>query len=462
MPASLPLDAARLGSAPTEPITPLAPGASLIEIDPMPATSGDAAPRPWRRRARRTLTVLVAGAMLAGVFAAGAGSDRAGLLPGSPAPTTAAPSDPNLALIDQAWNLLHEKYVGAATLDSKNMAYQAIDGMTNAVGDEGHTTFLTPAELATSQASLSGSYAGIGAEMDTTGDQPIVVGVFRDSPAYVAGLRSGDVVTAVDGKPTKGTPLDSVIASVRGQAGTSVTLTITRSGSSKPLTLRIVRAEVTVPAVEWAMVPGTQVADIRIEQFSNGAADAFKKALGEALARQASGIILDLRGDPGGYVNEAVGVASQFLTSGNVYISRDATGKETPTPVSPGGIAPTIPLVVLVDGGTASSAEIVTGALQDAGRAKVIGVRTFGTGTVLGRFDLADGSALRIGTVEWLTPTGRQIWHQGITPDVVVPLSADVQRVAPQDLQGLGASGIAKTPDLQFRAALEALKAAGG
>ena len=195
------------------------------------------------------------------------------------------------------------------------------------------------------------------------------------------------------------------------------------------------RAQVTVETVSWAMVPGTRTAVLRLEEFSHGAADAVKAALGEIRAAGADRVVFDLRGNPGGYVDEAVGVASQFLSSGNVFVERDATGKETTHPVSPDGAATDLPLVVLIDGATASSAEIVSGAIQDAGRAQLIGVTTFGTGTVLGEFELADGSALRVGTVEWLTPKGRRIWHEGIVPDVVVERADDVRPILPDDLR---------------------------
>ncbi len=442
-------------AVPTSPDdVPPDPAAASVPSVAVPATPPR---RPPHRAARGLAAALGAAIVGASIFVAGAGADRAGFLPAVAATPTASP-DADQALITQAWDLLHQKYVDAASLDDRKLAYGAIDGMTQAVGDEGHTVFMTPQEVAASQTELSGSYVGIGAEMDTTGEQPIVVGVFRGSPADRAGLRRGDIITAVDGKETRGTSLDSVISSVRGPAGTSVVLTISREGTSAPITMKIVRAEVAIPALDWAWIPGTKIADIRIEQFSNGVADEFKKTLGDVVAEDATGVVLDLRGDPGGYVNEAVGVASQFLTGGSVYLSRDASGKETPTPVSPGGVAPNVPVVVLVDHGTASSAEIVTGALQDAGRATVVGEKTFGTGTVLGKFDLADGSALRIGTVEWLTPKGRVIWHEGLAPDVAVTLPTSVQRVAPQDLAGLGASGLSTSGDVQLLKAIDILQ----
>jgi len=481
-PAAVPeVEPATTETGPATPEVELAVAAGpAVAVEPAAADEPGhlASPSVGRRRRRRFLGGLGAALLAVVLFGAGVGFDRAVLLDrplpaGAPTATSNPATTTDFALIQQAWDLLHRQYVGASSLDSKKLAYGAIEGMTEAVGDTGHTTFLTPDELAASQAALAGSYAGIGAEMDTTGSEPIVVGVFRDSPADRAGLRSGDVVTAVDGTPTAGLPLDAVVARVRGPAGTPVTLTIRRTAAdpnaATTLTLRIVRAEVTIPVVEWATIPGTTFVDLRVEQFSSGTARSFTAALAAALATHPTGLVLDLRGNPGGYVNEAVAVASQFLRGGTVYLARDASGRETPTPVSPGGIATSIRLVVLVDRGTASAAEIVTGALQDAGRATVVGVRTFGTGTVLGRFDLADGSALRIGTVEWLTPNGRRIWHEGLAPDVIVALPEGVRPVTPDDLAG-GAGGavggdgagddgakVEPSADVQLRAAISIL-----
>jgi carboxyl-terminal processing protease len=292
--------------------------------------------------------------------------------------------------------------------------------------------------------------------VDTTPEGlPLIVGVFRESPAEKAGIRAGDVVLAVDGKSTTGEDLDTVIGWVRGAVGTPVTL-IVRAGDDGPeRTLKIVRADVAIEPVSWAMVPGTKTAVLRLEQFSTGAAKELKAALAEIKTAGAERLIFDLRGNPGGYVNEAVDIASEFLTSGTVYIERNAKGEEKPSDVKPGGTATAIPLVVLVDGGTASAAEIVAGAIQDAGRAQIIGEKTFGTGTVLGEFALSDGSALRIGTVEWLTPKGRVIWHEGIEPDIVVARAVDLTPVVPDDLRSMTAAQVAKLVDPQVKKALE-------
>jgi carboxyl-terminal processing protease len=283
----------------------------------------------------------------------------------------------------------------------------------------------------------------------------LIVGVFRESPADKAGLHAGDVVLEVDGKTTRDVDLEEVIGWIRGEAGSQVVLTVRAGDEGAERTLRITRADVTIEPVSWALVPGTTTAVLRLEQFSSGATTKLRDAIGQLKAAGATTLILDLRGNPGGYVNEAVGVGSEFLSSGTLYISRNAAGEEVPTPVSAGGQATDIPLVVLVDEGTASAAEIVAGAIQDAGRAKLVGVKTFGTGTVLGEFPLSDGSALRIGTVEWLTPKGRVIWHEGITPDVDVERPAAVAPIVPDDLGSMTPSQATNVADPQLKRAIE-------
>ena len=179
-----------------------------------------------------------------------------------------------------------------------------------------------------------------------------------------------------------------------------------------------------------------------------------KAALGEIRDAGADRVILDLRGNPGGFVNEAIGVASQFLSDGTVFVERNADGKETTHPVTSGGVATDVPLVVLIDRPTASSAEIVSGALQDAGRGQLDRRDDLWNGTVLGEFPLADGSALRVGTTEWLTPKGRRIWHEGIVPDVTVERAADVRPLVPDDLRTMTPEEVGDLTDPQLARAL--------
>ena len=442
---------------PTPPTTdPEPPGVISVTSGSSQASVSPAGGRGLRPAAIGAIVALA----LVVTFTAGIGVGRLvapdGGLGGS-APNPASSTGPTtFGLIHEAWDTLHQQYVGRDQLDDRALIYGAIEGMTNAVGDTGHTDFMTPEEREQRNDSLSGSYVGIGVriEPDDAG-QPKIIGVFDGSPAEKAGLVPDDVIVAVDGKRTEGASIDDVAGWVRGEAGSTVKITIRRGASGDERTLSIVRADVPVQSVTWTMVPETKTALIQLEQFSNGAADTTVKALKDAKAAGADRIVLDLRGNPGGYVNEAVGVASQFLTSGLVYVERNAQGQTTDHPVSAGGVATDLPLVVLVDGNTASAAEIVSGALQDADRAKVVGETTFGTGTVLGEFDLSDGSALRVGTVEWLTPSGRRIWHEGIAPDVSIPLPSGVQPLTPDDIGRLTGAGLSTIKDSQLAKALE-------
>ncbi len=422
-------------------------------------------PPPWllRPAARQPRLGLPAAIVVVLVIAFGAGIavDRAAYPPAaSPAPGVAngqASEPPQFKPFWEAWDILHQHYVDQSALDSTKLAEGATRGLVDAVGDTGHTRFLTPDEVSASHQSLSGSITGIGARMAQVDAQFVIQSVVPGSPAEKAGLRAGDVVLAVDGDPIDAKTLDQVVQSIRGTAGTSVRLQIGRQGSAA-FDVSIVRAEISVPAVSWAMIPGSTVADIRVEEFSRAAADDLKSALRDAEKAGATGLVLDLRDDPGGYVDEAVGVTSLFVSGGTVYQERDASGKTREIPVRQGESIENLPMVVLVNLGSASAAEIVAGALQDAGRAKVYGQTTFGTGTVLSEFDLSDGSAVLVGTVEWLTPKGRQIWHHGITPDVKVELPTGARLITPDELRSGGADALTKANDAQLKSALTGLR----
>ena len=448
---------------PTEPTTePRPPDANRFANGPSQAWGSPAAgrgrgPTSGRLGTGLALALTFSVGIGVGLIAAPVLGDVDGTTPG---PAIGAPGDA-LALIGEAWEILHQDYVGADELDDTSLAYGAIEGLADAVGDTGHTSFLTPEEREERAEELSGSYVGIGVRIDAAEDgRPLIVGVFRGSPAEAADLKTGSIIVSVDGQSTVDHDLDEVAGWIRGEAGSTVLLTVQEGVDGVPRELSIVRAEVLVETVSWTMVPGSTTAVIRLEQFSHGAADAFKTALREIREAGADRLVFDLRGNPGGFVDEAVGVASQFLSDGIVYVQRDADGKETPYEVSPDGVALDLPLVVLIDSGTASSAEIVSGALQDAERGDLIGAKTFGTGTVLGEFELSDGSALRVGTVEWLTPTGRRIWHEGIVPDVSVERPDEVRPVIPDDLRSMTAAQLNDLADPQLARALSVVASA--
>ena len=449
-----PMDTDRIPTQPTPDQEP--PDATSLTSGPSQAPTSSAAGRGSRWAAIGAVVVFA----LVVTFTAGIGVGRLvspSGAPGDTAPNPAASLKPTeFGLIKEAWDTLHQQFVGRDTLDDRALIYGAIEGLTQAVGDTGHTDFMTPEERKERNDSLSGSYVGIGVriEPDDAG-LPRVIGVFDGGPAEAAGIVPGDVIVAVDGRSTEGQSIDEVAGWVRGEAGTNVELTIRPGTGAAERTISMVRADVPIHPVSWTMVPGTTTGLIRLDQFSNGAADDVVEALKAARAAGATRIVLDLRGNPGGYVNEAVGVASQFLSKGLVYIERNASDERTEHPVSPDGVATDLPLVVVVDGNTASSAEIVSGALQDAARAKIVGETTFGTGTVLGEFDLSDGSALRVGTVEWLTPSGRRIWHEGIAPDVPIALPDGVVPLSPDDVAKLTAATVGSIDDTQLAKALE-------
>jgi len=421
-----------------------------------PTPPGWDAPRPARGRGLLIATAVVLAVLV--VFSLGVSIGQAGLGSAAGSSPSYSPSAgaPDWRLLDEAYGLLEEHFVDPAALDALTLERGAIAGMTESLDDRGHTGYLTPDEVKARDDSLSGTFVGVGAVLDQQDGAVRIVRVLRDSPAERAGLQTGEEMVSVDGTSVAGLTLDEVVSKVRGIEGTKVTLEL-RSPSATPRTLTITREKLDLPLASWAFVPGTRDAVLRLESFSAGAGKATSAALREALDEGAQGIVLDLRGNPGGYVNEPVEVASQFLSSGVVYVSEDRSGTRTPHEVKGGGIATDIPLVVLVDGQTASSAEILTGALQDAGRATIVGVTTYGTGTVVSTFPLQDGGALTIGTERWLTPKGRAIWREGLVPDEVAELPTGAALVVPDDFATLGAGGVAATADPQLEAALAAL-----
>ncbi len=363
----------------------------------------------------------------------------------------------NFSVFWEAWNLVQKNYVDQQAVDPTKLTYGAIQGMLSALGDEGHTRFLTKEQLDAEQQSLSGQLEGIGAEITTKDGQPTIVAPIPGAPAQKAGILPGDVILKVDGKDVSGMTLDDVVNLVRGPAGSTVTLTVMHPGANAQTDIAIVRAKITVPSVTWSMLPGTTYAHILISQFSNDATAQLVSAINDAQQAGATAIVLDLRNDPGGLLDEAVGVTTQFVKEGNVLLVQDAQGNKTPMTVRGGGKALNIPMVTLINAGTASSSEIVAGALQDHNRSKMIGDTTFGTGTVLSTYHLSDGSAILLGTEEWLTPNGRQIWHNGITPDIQVSLPNGATPLTPEQETNMTADGLQQSQDAQLLRAIKYL-----
>jgi carboxyl-terminal processing protease len=374
-------------------------------------------------------------------------------------PTGNIPPDAtsSFQLMAEAWNIIHESYVDRPAVQPQTLTYGAIGGMVDALGDTGHSRFLSPEMVQEQHNFTTGQFEGIGAYVEMKDGHVVIVAPMDGSPAQQAGLRPGDVILKVDGEDVAGLPIDQVVSRIVGPAGTSVTLTILTPETGQTRDVPLVRAQIALQNVFWQQLPGTQIAHVRIVAFSKGVTDDLRQTLSEIQQQGLTGIILDLRSNPGGLLSEAVGTASQFLKSGNVLLEKDAQGEITPVPVQEGGLTPDLPLVVLIDPGTASAAEIVSGALQDAGRAELVGEATFGTGTVLNEFSLSDGSALLLATEEWLTPAGRIIWHQGIAPDVQVSLPQGTSPLLPQAEAGMTLEQVRNSGDAQLLQALELL-----
>jgi carboxyl-terminal processing protease len=363
----------------------------------------------------------------------------------------------NFQLMAQAWNIIRGNYVDQAAAQPQQLTYGAIGGMADALGDTGHSRFLTPEMVKAENDFTQGQFEGVGIEVQMKDNHLVVVAPIDGSPAQKAGLHSGEIILQVNGQDITGLPLDQVINRILGPAGTQVTLTIQDPSSGQTREVTLTRAKITLQNVTWQRVPGTTIADVRIVAFSQGVSAELHQALLDIQQQGMTGIVLDLRDDPGGLLDESIGVASQFLSSGNVLLEKDVHGKITPVPIEKKYAVTTLPMVVIINNGTASAAEITTGALQDAHRAKLVGETTFGTGTVLNQFSLSDGSALLLATQEWLTPDGHTIWHQGITPDVTVALPSNVSLVYPDAMKTMTAAQLQASGDTQLLRALDLL-----
>ncbi|MEP7360414.1 MAG: S41 family peptidase [Chloroflexota bacterium] len=418
-------------------------------------------PKPASALAGIVLLVLVFVVGLAvgqtGFF--GGGAPYSGSTNPTPAPTTSAGDLHGMDLFWQAVGVIRQNYVGRDELDDQTLVYGAIRGLVDALGDTQHSVFLTPQDVQESNNALNLSVVGIGVTVGQNGDQIVILSVIPGSPAQAAGLHAGDVFVSVDSQSVQGQTIEQVVSRVRGDAGTRVELTMARPSTGETVDVTIVRQELHVPAAWWSMVPGTTTADLRLASFGQGSAADLQAARDAAIAAGATSLILDLRANPGGYVDEAINVASEFLTDKVVYIDEDANKVQTPKSTNPDISASDLPLVVLINSNTASAAEIVSGAIQSAGRAQLVGATTFGTGTVLRPFPLSDGSQIHLATQRWLTPAGDLIFGKGITPDVAVPLGPTDVPVSPDELDGLTADQVAALKDPQLLRALQLLGA---
>jgi carboxyl-terminal processing protease len=363
----------------------------------------------------------------------------------------------DFGLMAEAWNAIQAHYVDRAGIKPRHLAYGAISGMVDALGDTGHSTFLSPQMIEEEKEFTKGEYKGIGAEVKMKGGHVVIVTPLDGSPAQKAGLHPGQIIIAVNGQDITGLSLLQVVKLISGPAGTTVTLRILNPSTGLTQDVALARASITVNNVTWHQLPGTKIAHLRIAGFSDGVTQDVKEALNKIKEEKLIGLVLDLRNDPGGLLTEAVSTASLFLSGGSVLLEKNVKGEITAVLVKEAGAALYIPMVCLVNGGTASAAEIVAGALQDHQRASLVGTTTFGTGTVLEQFSLSDGSALLLAVEEWMTPNGHIIWHKGIEPNLVVPLPEQVTPLFPEEERNMTPQELRENKDRQLLQALDLL-----
>ncbi len=349
------------------------------------------------------------------------------LLPGA-----TAPSGVDMSQFWQAWNLLNQDFVETHASSfiptDQQKIYGAIAGLAASYGDP-YTVFFPPAQADIFNSDVSGSFEGVGMEIENDASGNIVVvSPLKGSPAEQAGMESGDIITAIDGTSTVGMSSDAAVELIRGPKGSTVKLTVIRKGQQAPLIIPIVRNVINVPIINAYKRPDG-IFTIELYSFSANSANLFRDALRQFVQSGSHKLILDLRGNPGGYLDAAVQMGSFFLPAGDIIVTEDFQGKQANIVNRSYGYNvfandPNFKMAILVDQGSASAAEILSGALQQHGVAKLIGTRTFGKGSVQEVMDLGGGAELKITVARWLTPNNTSIADGGLTPDIFVVRTA--------------------------------------
>ncbi len=392
-----------------------------------------------------------------------------GIVDNRPVINTSAPAGTNIdfGLFWDVWSKLTRYYIEPKSIDVQKLVYGAVSGMVAAVGDP-YTSFFPPQENKQFKEDLGGEFEGIGAQLGMKDGRVIVVSPLKGTPAEAAGIAPNDIILKVNDEETAGWTVEQAVNKIRGPKGTNVRLTLlTPVGADGPREISIVRATITVPSVTWWVKTvsdiseisaatesaklrqregSTTVAYIALSRFGDNTNTDWVKAVDGILQAQQSGIkisglVLDLRNNPGGYLDGAVFIASEFLRGGTVVSQVNSDGTREDYPTDRKGKLTNMNVVVLVNQGSASAAEIVSGALRDSKRAKLVGETTFGKGTVQTPFDLSGGSSVHITTGKWLLPGGSSISQMGLTPDFVVPMG----------------TGLTATADAQLAKAIELL-----
>jgi carboxyl-terminal processing protease len=343
----------------------------------------------------------------------------------------------------QAWQTINENYLKAKDISNENKVRGAITGLVNSLGDP-YSEYFSPKDAKSFKDDVNGSFSGIGAEIGTQKGQLVVIAPLKNTPAEKAGLKPNDKILLIDTTSTEGMPIDQAISFIRGPENSTVKLTILRDGWDKPKEFPIVRKSIEAPTLDFKMLPGN-IAYVQLYQFNANASRLFWDAMKQASGSDTQGLILDLRGNPGGYLDVAVDLAGWFLPRGTVVVKEEGRNNAVLDTLRASGneALVKIPVVVLIDKGSASASEILSGALRDDRKVKLVGDTSFGKGTVQEFMDLKDGSTLKLTIAHWVLPSGRILDHDGLVPDYAVKLTDE---------------DIAAKRDPQFDKALEVLK----
>lgn len=329
----------------------------------------------------------------------------------------------NLKVFWDAWEILADDYVEPNKLITQEMVYGAVRGMVASLGDP-YTAFMTPKENREFVEALEGHLEGIGAELTLRNGLITVISPLKNSPAQNAGLLPEDIIYEVNGESTENMSLEEAVTRIRGEKGSTVVLGVIRSSSPEPVEISIVRQEINVNSVDWEVQGGIGI--LAINQFGDNTQAEFNRAVNEVLKQRPTGLVLDLRYNGGGYLDGAVEISSEFIEQGKVVTVKERDPQNDEVYYASGRARiPNLPMVVLINAGSASASEIVAGALQDYGRATIVGVQSFGKGTVQTVQNLVDGASLRVTIAKWFTPNDQNINETGITPDIEIEMTVE-------------------------------------
>jgi carboxyl-terminal processing protease len=389
------------------------------------------------------VVVLVAGAFFVGQFK---GTQQQAILPiiGVINPDTGKPADVDFAQFWQVWNILHEKHVSGDVIDGKKKVYGAIQGLAASYGDP-YTVFFPPEESKMFQSEIAGNFEGVGMEVGIKDEVLTVISPLKGAPAERAGLQAGDRILQIDDVTTQNMSVDQAIERIRGKKGTVVTFFLSREGVEEPFTIKVTRDTIDIPIIETEK--DKDVFIIRLYSFTANSPQLFRNALREFVLSGSDKLVLDLRGNPGGYLEAAVDMASWFLPEGATIVTEDFSGKSEQISYTSKGyniFNKGLKMAILVDKGSASASEILAGALAEEGVAVLVGTQTFGKGSVQELIPIDSDTSLKITVAKWVTPKGTSISDGGLKPDHEIAVTAE--QIAAKD-------------DVQLAKALEVLRA---